>query len=100
MLSTYMKNEITGDVKQIEKGFNWKVFLFGWIYLFIVGDFVSGLVLLFFDSVLAGMTAVAQSEYFIYFILGIYAAHAWLAFEFYKTYIKVLEKKDYKEIEV
>ena len=95
----YMKNEITGDVKQINKGFNWNVFLFGWIYLFIVGDFVSGIALLVFDSALAGMAVIANSEYFIYFILAIIVAHIWSASDFHKGYVKMLEKKDYKEIE-
>jgi hypothetical protein len=99
MASIYMKNEITGDVKQIDESLNWKVFFFGWIYLFYKGDIGSGIALMAIDIAIATMTTVAASDYVPYLLFAILIAHIIVANNWHKAYIKVLEKKDYKIIE-
>ena len=90
---------MTGDVKQIEEGLNWKVFLFGWIYLFYKGDVTSGTALFAIDVACATMTTVAGEGNTIYFLIAIFIAHIVVANNWHKEHIKILEKKDYKIIE-
>jgi len=97
----YLKNKVTSDTKQIEKGFNWKVFLFGWVYLFIVGDYLKGVVLLIVDTVLGYMATTFDNGEILpmTLILLILAINAFTAWDFHKDYIKILEKKDYNIID-
>jgi hypothetical protein len=94
-----MKNEMTGDVKQIEEGLNWKVFFFGWIYLFYKGDFGSGFALFAIDIAIGTMTTVAGPNYIPYLLFAMMIAHIVVANNWHKEHIKQLEKKDYKIIE-
>ena len=99
MANIYMKNELTGDVKQIEEGLNWKVLLFGWIYLVYKGDIGSGVALFAIDVACGTMTTITGANNMIYFLMAIFIAHIVIANNWHKAYIKVLEKKDYKIIE-
>ncbi len=94
MNNIYLKNEITGEIKQVEKGFNWNVFLFSWIYLFIKGDIGSGITLLIVDSVAATFTVqLPGSVPFVCLFITI--MHSIVAYDWYKYHIKLLEKKDF-----
>ena len=99
MANIYMKNELTGDIKQIEEGLNWKVLLFGWIYLVYKGDIGSGFALFAIDMACAAMTTITDSNNTLFFLIAIFIAHIFIANNWHKAYIKVLEKKDYKIIE-
>lgn len=96
-----MKNEITGDTKQIQEGFNWGVFLIGPIYLLVIGDLGSALSLFLFDGAIGTMTTVAKEDYALGFLLfAVLIAHLWTANNYHKTMISILAKKDYKEMPV
>lgn len=98
MEQIYLKNKITGDMKQVEKGFSWPVFFFGWLYLFIKGCYKQGVVILFLDLLIfIYATTHADQGGFVLLILFI---HSYVAYNWHLTYIDSLEKKDYKAIPI
>jgi len=97
MNSIYLKNKITGDVKQVSKGFNWGVFCFGPIYLFVKGCYKQGVGLFIVNGI--AISYLGTNGDFGGFAIVVLLAHAFMAFSFSNFYMAMLERRDYKPIE-
>ena len=97
MFMLYFKNKITGETKSIETGFNWKVFLFGWIYLLIVGDYVKSIILLIFGMFVWGCILNSSEPLFslLCAVIGL-IVHVCAAWDYHKEHQTILEKRDYE----
>jgi hypothetical protein len=90
MKSNYYKHPITGKIVEMETGFNFPLFLLGWIYLFIKGDYETGALQLFLCCLfsLGG----------VYGLFPILIVNLWIAFKWNSQYTEHLIEKGYEKI--
>lgn len=91
----YMKNKVTNEIKTIEKGFNLWVFFFGWIYLFIKGDYRNAIILL---VAYAGSLVLFGIENITLVSVILLIGNIVVAWNWHTEYCKILEKKDFEII--
>lgn len=92
MNNTYYKHKVTKQIIIVEKGFNWKVFLFGPLYLLYKGDTKLGLAVLCFNLICTYTTVKIQSNWTLLLPLIIIF---WQANVWNEEYEEFLIQKDY-----
>jgi hypothetical protein len=91
----YMKNRVTGETRSIERGDNLYVFLFGWIYLLIKKDYTRGLLSFIFNSIAVSFVLLVP-QLLALVCLVVLIFNILIAWNWHKTYIELLEKKDFE----
>ncbi|MBS1590840.1 MAG: hypothetical protein JST07_01885 [Bacteroidetes bacterium] len=103
----YLKNETTGDIKQVDNGFSWGIVLLGWIYMCIKSNYGYACILALIETIISLFLVATLTDNSIKEIppaigivsIGIFTTRAIIAANWGRNYASFLMKREYIKIE-